>query len=109
MNQTLDGSQLHSAGGSTASVALRLFRMCGGGEAPAIVLGLVLLLLGTGASLLAPWPMKLVIDAVISGHDAPGFLSKLAHAMSQGNQRISLLVLLCAGQLVLHVIIGALS
>src|SRR5258706_7621017 len=94
---------------STLSVAKRLLRLCGRGEAPAIALGLVLLLLGAAASLLQPWPMKLVIDSVIGGHPAPSLLSKLAHALSQNDPRLALLVLLCGAQLLLQVLIGALS
>src|SRR5258705_1410160 len=109
MNRSLDENQPQSAGGSTAGVALRLFRICGDGEAPAMALGLVLLLLGTAASLLAPWPMKLVIDGVIGDRPLPAFLSKLSQAITTSNPEVALLVLLCAAQLLLHVIIGALS
>src|SRR6266850_1830343 len=94
---------------STLSVALRLLRTCGRGEPAAIALGLFLLLLGAAAALLQPWPMKLVIDSVIGNHPAPRFLSRWAHAISENNPRPALLVLLCAGQLLLAILTGALT
>jgi ATP-binding cassette subfamily B protein len=109
MNQTPRSNQPDPSRNSTLRVALRLLRRCGKGQAPAILLGLILLLLGTAASLLAPWPMKLVIDGVIGGNHVPSFLSSIAHTISLANPRIALLVLLCAGQLLLYVVMGGLT
>src|SRR5256885_156130 len=95
--------------GSTAGVALRLLRFCGRGEAPAISLGLAFLFLGTVIALLQPWPMKLVIDSVINGQPAPSLISKPAHALNQNDPRLAMLVLLCAAQLLLQLLIAALS
>ena len=92
----------------TSSVALRLLRLCGKGEARSSALGLALLFFSTAAALLQPWPMKLVIDSVIGSNPAPAFLSKSAHAISASDPRIALLVLLCVAQLLLHMLIGAL-
>src|SRR4030095_5638175 len=109
MNSSIDQNHSETSREGTLAVALRLFRICGKGEAAAIALGLILLLLGSAGSLLAPWPMKWVIDGVIGSRPVPDLLSKWAHAISPANSRVALLVLLCAGQLLLHVIIGALS
>src|SRR2546421_2965800 len=92
----------------TLSVALRLLRLCGKGEARSSALGLALLFFSTAAALLQPWPMKLVIDSVIGSNPAPAFLSKSARAISASDPRVALLVLLCVAQLLLHVLIGAL-
>src|SRR5438477_4375619 len=95
--------------GGTLSVALRLLRICGKGEGAAIGLGLVLLFMSTAVALLAPWPIKLVIDSVIGNAPAPAFLSKSAYAMSHSEPRLALLVVLCVGQLLVHVLMGALT
>ena len=94
MEATSTNNEPASVRSGTLSVALRLLRMCGRGEAGAITLGLSLLLLGTAAALLQPWPIKLVIDSVIGNHAAPAFLSRPAHAISQNDPRLALLVLL---------------
>ena len=98
-----------SAHHDTPGVAMRLLRICGRGEGRAIAVGLALLLLGAAAALLQPWPMKLVIDSVIGNGQAPAFLSSTAEAISPNHPRIALLVVLCAGQLLLHVVIGGLT
>src|SRR5438445_1858543 len=109
MEATSTNNEPASVRSGTLSVALRLLRMCGRDEAGAIALGLSLLLLGTAAALLQPWPIKLVIDSVIGNHAAPAFLSRPAHAINQNDPRLALLVLLCSGQLLLHMLIGALT
>src|SRR3954454_24711570 len=109
MNSSIDQNRSQTSREGTLAVALRLFRICGKGEAAPIALGLILLLAGSAAALLAPWPMKWVIDGVIGNRPVPAFLSNTAHALSPANSRVGLLVLLCAGQLLLHVIVGALS
>ena len=88
---------------------MRLLRICGRGEGGAIAVGLALLLLGAAAALLQPWPMKLVIDSVIGNGQAPAFLSSTAKSISPNHSRIALLVVLCTGQLLLHVVIGGLT
>ncbi len=98
-----------SAHHDTLSVAMRLLRICGRGEGRAIAVGLALLLLGAAAALLQPWPMKLVIDSVIGNGQASAFLSGTAEAISRNHPRIALLVVLCVGQLLLHVVIGGLT
>ena len=68
-----------------------------------------MLLLGTAAGLFQPWPMKLVIDCVLGSSPAPAFLARTVDAIGASNPRIALLVLLCAGQLLLYVVMGGLS
>jgi len=94
---------------STLSVALRLLFYCGKGEGPAILLGLGLLLLGTGISLLQPWPMKLVLDSVIGTVPPPAFLSRLAQLLGGISPRVALLLVLCLGQLLLALASGLLT
>jgi ATP-binding cassette subfamily B protein len=94
---------------STFTVAVRLLFYCGRGEGPAIGLGLGLLLLSTALSLLQPWPIKLVIDSVIGDVAAPAFLWQTAQVVSSTNAKMGLLVILCAGQLLLAVITGLLA
>jgi ATP-binding cassette subfamily B protein len=94
---------------STFGVAVRMLLYGGRGEGPAMALGLVLLLIATCLSLLQPWPMKLVIDSVIGNVPPPAFLSKSAAMFTQGSPRLALLVILCAGQLLLAVLVGLLT
>ncbi|HEV8604723.1 MAG TPA: ABC transporter ATP-binding protein [Tepidisphaeraceae bacterium] len=94
---------------STFAIAVRMLLYCGRGEAPATALGLLLLLISTGLSLLQPWPMKLVIDSVIGNVPPPAFLSKSAGFLSQSSPPLALLLILCAGQLLLAVLVGLLT
>jgi len=49
----------------------RLLRECAPGEGPHIVLGLLVLLGASGAALLQPWPLKLVVDSVMGDSSSP--------------------------------------
>ncbi len=109
MRDTAANTGAPAESSSTFTVAVRLLFYCGRGEGPAIGLGLGLLLLSTALSLLQPWPIKLVIDSVIGDVAAPAFLWQTAQVVSSTNAKMGLLVILCAGQLLLAVITGLLA
>jgi ATP-binding cassette subfamily B protein/subfamily B ATP-binding cassette protein MsbA len=109
MDDTRPNTASAADSGSTLNVAMRLLLYCGQGEGPSILLGLGLLLLGTGISLLQPWPMKLVLDSVIGTVPPPAFLSRLAQLLGGISPRLDLLLILCAGQLLLALVSGLLT
>ena len=79
---------------------LRFFRADGG----PILFALGLLVLSTGASLLKPWPLALIVDSVLSGKPLPGWM-----AWAGGLSRAGLLGFLGLSVVVLYAGHGALS
>jgi ATP-binding cassette subfamily B protein/subfamily B ATP-binding cassette protein MsbA len=61
-----------------------------------------------GLGLLAPWPLKLVIDDVLTGRPLPGALDRLGSSIA-GDNRAALLVLVVCGGLLLQVLTQTLS
>jgi ATP-binding cassette subfamily B protein/subfamily B ATP-binding cassette protein MsbA len=80
--------------------ALRFFRP----DAAPIVFALGLLLVSTGASLLKPWPLALIVDCVLSGKPLPAWMS-----WAQGWTRNALLLFLGVSIVVLYAGQGMLS
>ncbi len=58
--------------------------------------------------LLAPWPLKLVVDDVLTGRPLPGVLDRIGSSIA-GDSRAALLVLVVCGGLLLQVLTQALS
>ena len=58
--------------------------------------------------LLAPWPLKLVVDNVLEGRPLPGALDRIGVALA-GDSRAALLVLVVCGGLLLQVLTQTLS
>ncbi|HEY8599561.1 MAG TPA: ABC transporter ATP-binding protein [Thermomicrobiales bacterium] len=90
---------------------LRLLRETVPGEALPIISGLVLLLGLTGVSLLQPWPLKLVLDGVLGGHQLPSWLTALASVVDRSgyfatHPRYGQLLVLCLGLLVVQLLVG---
>lgn len=80
--------------------AVRFFRP----DAAQTVLALVSLILSTGASLLKPWPLAVIVDTVLGGRPLPGGLAWLAPL-----DRPVLLALLGLAIIALHAGQGALA
>jgi ATP-binding cassette subfamily B protein len=72
----------------------------------AILVGIAVINVGLG--LLAPWPLKLVIDNVLGGRPLPGALDRLGAAVA-GNSSAGLLVMVVVGGLLLQVVTQILS
>lgn len=102
------------ADGETFRVTARLLRRFLPGETRAAVLGLCLLVGAAGAALLQPWPLKLVLDCVIGKVHPPALVASALGALSGGGQvsaqsKMWLLVVLCAGLLLIELVLGALN
>jgi ATP-binding cassette subfamily B protein len=98
----------------TLQMARRILRMCSAGEKPAIALGLLILLGASGAALLQPWPLKIVLDSVLGTIAPPPALAGFIHVVSghtllAANPKIALLIILCLALLVLQVLVGGLN
>jgi ABC-type multidrug transport system fused ATPase/permease subunit len=96
----------------TFGVAIRLLRRCGEGEGPRSAAGFGFLLAGSAATLLQPWPLKLIVDDVLTKAPAPPFLDRAATSLSgiaRLDHRLALLALLCAGAVLIQLVIGAFS
>ena len=65
--------------------------------------GFALTLLGIAASLLQPWPLKIIVDSILGSVPMPDWLA------SFGNNKGAALVIVCLGLLLIHVFRGGLS
>src|SRR4051794_22843010 len=104
---TCTGSDVSSGG--TLTFAAKLLRRCGTGEGTRAVVGLALLIAGTAVTLLEPWPLKLVIDSVLGGQQAPPILDRLAGSLFGFDHRLTLLAILCLGSVAIQLLVGAFS
>ena len=86
---------------STARAGLRLLALALRGEGSRAATGLVLLIASTGAALLQPWPLKLVVDSVLGSAPPPAAMA----VASKG----TLLAVLAAIIVGLQLVIGALT
>src|SRR5271154_1362791 len=73
------------------------------GQKRAAVAGLVLTLFSIAASLLLPWPLKIIVDSILGSVPMPSWLATIAD-----NKGTALLVV-CLALLVIHVLRGGLS
>ena len=92
----------------------RLLRECAPGEGPHIALGLLVLLGASGAALLQPWPLKLVVDSVVGDQRPPSPLADLASTITAytalaAHPKFALLLILCLGVLALQSLVGVLE
>lgn len=96
----------------TLRISARLLRPVLKGETRQSALGMFFLLAVTAATLLQPWPLKLVVDSVLGNHRAPAFLITAADVISANipwldSPRLGLLLILCLGVLLIQLLIGA--
>jgi ATP-binding cassette, subfamily B, bacterial len=92
----------------------RILRACIPGEGPGIMLGLLALLAESGAALLQPWPLKIVLDSVIGTIQPPPVLASMtgfinAHTALAAHPKFALLLILCLSLLLLQALIGMLN
>jgi ATP-binding cassette subfamily B protein/subfamily B ATP-binding cassette protein MsbA len=86
---------------STARAGLRLLGIGLRGESPRVAAGLLLLVGSTAATLLQPWPLKLVIDSVLGSEPPPAALAV--------SSKTALLGVLVAAMVGLQILVGALA
>src|SRR5713101_5654054 len=73
------------------------------GQQRSAVAGLVLTLLSIAASLLQPWPLKIIVDSILGSVPMPSSLATFA------DNKASALLVVCLALLVIHVLRGGLS
>ena len=81
------------------------------GEGRGLVLGLLLLLVASGATLLQPWPVKIVIDSVVGKVAPPAIVQWLVapfqnNSAFAGHPGMALLTILCFGVLLIELLMG---
>ena len=69
-----------------------------------MTLGVVLLIVSTLVSLTPPWMLKLIIDGFLGDEPVPGFLNRLATALSVSHYKIALLTVLAGGLLLMQLV-----
>jgi ATP-binding cassette subfamily B protein len=113
MNESIK-TLVENAGPGTLHLMGRLLRKCATSEGPRIVLGLLVSLGASGAALLQPWPLKLVVDSVVGGQQPPSILAGLVSIITTyialaTSPKFALLLILCLGVLVLQSLVGVLE
>ena len=98
---------------TTLTIVTRLLRQLAPAEWQRITFGLLIVAVSSTATLLQPWPLKLVIDSVLGGESPPAFLSRIAAALGASvgflaDPKYALLFVLCAGALAIEATIGLL-
>lgn len=98
----------------TLEVTARLLRRFLPGDTRRVVLGLALVLGASGAALLQPWPLKLVLDCVVGMNPEPAWLSSLPRWLGAGgyaaaHPKGALLLVLCVGLLLIELALGGLN
>ncbi len=106
-----DEPQTSDTRGHTFPVALRLLRQFMPGEGRGVVPGLLLLLAASGAALLQPWPLKIVLDSVVGKIPPPTPVQWLLAPLDQGaffagHPKLFLLTALCAAVLGIELLMG---
>src|SRR5262249_51097124 len=97
----------------TLAVTGNLLRRFLPGDLLRITTGLLLLLGSSGAALLQPWPLKLVLDCVVGSHEPPLVLSDTLRTLGNlglvsAHPKTSLLLVLCIGLLLIESLLAAL-
>lgn len=71
------------------------------------IISLIIIVLSSMASLLAPWPLKIIVDSVLGNHPLPPLLNNLITSIAQN--RLALLILLVVAGFSITLIQHALS
>ena len=113
MDNTRDLTTRYSGSGTMATAG-RLLRLSARDEVPRIVLGLALVVVASGAVLLQPWPLKLVVDGVLGDQPIPSALAEatdtiVTHLPVAIDPKFALLLILCVAVLAIQGIVGVLN
>src|SRR5215469_2969007 len=93
--------------GGTVQVTAGLLRRFLGGELRGLFIGLLLLLLASGLTLLQPWPLKLVLDSVVGQVPLPSALHWLTeNSFFSYNPKLFLLTVFCVALLLVELAMG---
>ena len=109
MNET--EIQPEDARGGTLPVTLRLLRRFLPGETHGLIGGLFLLLVGSGVTLLQPWPLKLVLDSVVGQAPLPAVVHRLIAPFAglspfAASPKLFLLTIFCLALLLVELVMG---
>jgi ABC-type multidrug transport system fused ATPase/permease subunit len=96
-----DAGAARDVGPGTLAVSARLLRLTLPGHGFRLVAGLTVLLTATAATLLQPWPLKLVVDSVLADVPPPTFVPLTSRA--------GLLAMLCVVIVALQILVGSLT
>src|SRR5215212_8207980 len=113
MDNTRDLTMRYSVSGTMATAG-RLLHLSARDEVPRIVVGLALVIAASGAVLLQPWPLKLVVDGVLGDRPIPSALAQVAdavviHSPVAIDPKLALLLLLCLAVLAIQGVVGTLN
>jgi ATP-binding cassette, subfamily B, bacterial len=102
------------SGSGTMATANRLLRLGARDEVPRIVLGLALVVVASGAVLLQPWPLKLVVDCVLGDQPIPPALAAITDGVITLlpvaiDPKFALLLILCVAVLAIQGVVGILN
>lgn len=101
------GLQTSDRRGGTVQVTARLLRRFLAGELRMLFIGLLLLLLASGLTLLQPWPLKLVLDSVVGQVPLPQLIHWLTdNSLFSHNPKLFLLTAICVALLLVEVAMG---
>lgn len=96
---------------STLHTVRRAIKTYGRKEWLRLFLSVLLLLGASGATVLQPWPLKIVVDVVLGGGEPPGWLQPVLDQLallsySIGGVKSATLLLMCLSILVVQALIG---
>jgi ATP-binding cassette subfamily B protein/subfamily B ATP-binding cassette protein MsbA len=96
---------------STLRTVRRAISAYGGKEWPRLFLSVVLLLAASGATVLQPWPVKIVVDVVLGGAEPPRWMQPALVQLAQaghfaGGVKSATLFLMCLSILAVQGLIG---
>ena len=97
---------------STLRTVRRAIKTYGAKEWPRLFLSVLLLLGASGATVLQPWPVKIVVDVVLGESEPPGWLQPVLDHLarlgySPGGVKSATLLLMCLSILAVQAVIGA--
>jgi ATP-binding cassette subfamily B protein len=96
---------------STLRTVHRAIKAYGGKEWPRLLLSVLLLLGASAATVLQPWPLKIVVDVVLGGEEAPAWLQPALDQLTQldflaGGEKPATLLLMCLAILAVQALVG---
>ncbi|HEY6000488.1 MAG TPA: ABC transporter ATP-binding protein [bacterium] len=96
---------------TTLHIVARLLRQFAPAEWRRITFGLLLVAASSAATLLQPWPLKLVVDVVLGAEDPPALLARISAALGESvalfaEPNRGLLFVLCAAVLAIEAMVG---
>jgi ATP-binding cassette subfamily B protein len=98
--------------GGTLRVTTRLLRRYLPGEMRGLILGLVFLLIASGMTLLQPWPLKIILDSIVSKLPPPALVQWFSafvknFSLFANHPGLLLLTVLCVAILLIELLLGA--